>query len=103
MTSDPRPTPPSPGAAPPPPERAPGPRLVSWLITLGLVLYVAVALVLVFLASARGRPFGAVLVAVTAILITPLLLSSRKSALERLRAGDRSADGPDGPATGAGG
>lgn len=61
---------------------------LRWLvraIDLGIAAYDLAALVLIFLSASRGRGVDAVLVAITALVITPLLLGSRRGALERLR------------------
>lgn len=68
-------------------------------IDLGIVAYNLAALVLIFLSASRGRGVDAVLVAITALVITPLLLGSRRSAVERLGGIERR-DGPP-PAGGA--
>ena len=73
---------------PPPAAEGESPGRLRWLvrmIELGIVAYDLAALVLIFLSASRGRGVDAVLVAVTALVITPLLLGSRRGALERLR------------------
>lgn len=82
---------------PPADEESPG--RLRWLlraIALGIVAYDLAALVLIFLSASRGRGVDAVLVATSALVITPLLLGSRRSALERLRR-ISAPDGRDGP------
>lgn len=82
---------------PPADEESPG--RLRWLvlaIALGIVAYDVAALVLIFLSAARGRGVDAVLVATSALVLTPLLLGSRRSALERLRR-IPPPDGRDGP------
>ena len=78
-------------------EESPG--RLRWLvraIDLGVVAYDVAALVLIFLSASRGRGVDAVLVAITALVITPLLLGARRSAVERLRRID-GADRRDAP------
>ena len=60
--------------------------LVRW-VAVEVFLYVIVALGLVFLALRRGRLSDAILVMLTLLITTPMILSYRQQALERLRGG----------------